>query len=51
MLALTMGGGESTVPGERRDRDDLGRADLTPVNQAAKSKPSDWFELTADSGQ
>ena len=30
-LALTMGDGESTVPEERRDRDDLGRTDLTPV--------------------
>ena len=27
----TTGDGESTAPGERRDRDDLGRADLTPV--------------------
>ena len=26
-----MGDGESTVPEERRDRDDLGRTDLTPV--------------------
>ena len=30
-LALAMASGESAVPGERRDRDELGRTDLTPV--------------------
>ena len=30
-LALAMASGESAVPGERRDRDELGRTDLTPI--------------------
>ena len=41
-----MASGESAVPGERRDRDELGRTDLTPVKSKRPVRADDEADGT-----